>query len=129
MPNISLLLLVSAVAGAREIVFPPVSGYTTDQAILGGYNDPDISQPKFAGLMTYANLPYVHCLAADREEVEGFDIAILGAPFDTVSCSFLWHGGIARVKDDKTEVFECGENVCSIVSPIIRYGWCQADRY
>jgi agmatinase len=95
MTNISLLLLVSAVAGAREIVFPPVSGYTTDQALLGGYNDPDISQPKFAGLMTYANLPYVHCLAADREEVERFDIAILGAPFDTVSCSFLWQGDIA----------------------------------
>jgi hypothetical protein len=110
MTNITLLLLVSAVAVAREIVFPPVSGYTTDQAILGGYNDPDISQPKFAGLMTYANLPYVHCLAADREEVERFDIAILGAPFDTVSCSFLWQGGIATVKDERlkpSNVEEC----------------------
>ncbi|KAH7069099.1 arginase family-domain-containing protein [Paraphoma chrysanthemicola] len=79
----SSFLLLAALAGAREIVFPTVSGYTTDQAILGGYNDPDISQPKFAGLMTYANLPYVHCLAADGEEVERFDIAIMGAPFDT----------------------------------------------
>ncbi|KAF2027674.1 Arginase/deacetylase [Setomelanomma holmii] len=79
----SLLSFFLAVAGAREIVFPPVAGYTTDQAILGGYNDPDISQPKFAGLMTYANLPYVHCLASDGDEVEKFDIAILGAPFDT----------------------------------------------
>ena len=26
----------------------------------------------------YANLPYVHCLAADGEEVEPYDIAILG---------------------------------------------------
>lgn len=82
----SSVFLLAVSTGAREIVFPPVSGYTTDQAILGGYNDPDISQPKFAGLMTYANLPYVHCLAADGEEVETFDIAILGAPFDTVSC-------------------------------------------
>ncbi|KAH7088809.1 arginase family-domain-containing protein [Paraphoma chrysanthemicola] len=79
----SSFLFFAALAGAREIVFPPVSGYTTDQAILRGYNDPDISQPKFAGLMTYANLPYVHCLAADGEEVERFDIAIMGAPFDT----------------------------------------------
>ncbi|KAJ4395492.1 hypothetical protein N0V91_010804 [Didymella pomorum] len=44
---------------------------------------PDIHQAKFGGLSTYANLPYVHCLAADSEDVEKFDIAILGAPFDT----------------------------------------------
>jgi agmatinase len=74
-----------ALSNARDIVFPPVSGYTTDQAILGGYNDIDISQARFAGLTTYANLPYVHCLAPGGEEVERFDIAILGAPFDTVS--------------------------------------------
>lgn len=38
----------------------------------------------FLGLSTYANLPYVHCLSMERE-VERYDIAILGAPFDTVS--------------------------------------------
>jgi len=43
---------------------------------------------KFFGLTTFANLPYVHCLAPDGEEVEKFDIAVLGAPFDTVSASF-----------------------------------------
>jgi agmatinase len=78
-----------ALARAREIVFPPSSGYTTDQAVLSaGYNNPDISQAKFAGMTTYANLPYVHCLAAEGEEVEQFDIAVLGAPFDTVSLPF-----------------------------------------
>jgi hypothetical protein len=84
----SLLLLLPifpALSSAREIVFPSVSGYTTDQTILGGYNEIDVSQAKFAGLTTYANLPYVHCLAPEGEEVEKFDIAILGAPFDTVS--------------------------------------------
>ena len=75
----------AALSNAREIVFPPTSGYTTDQVVLSGYNDPDISQAKFAGLNTYANLPYVHCLAGEGEEVEKFDIAVLGAPFDTVS--------------------------------------------
>jgi hypothetical protein len=85
------LLPFLALAGAREIVFPPTSGYTTaDQAVLGsGYNDPDISQAKFAGMNTYANLPYVHCLAREGEEVERFDIAVLGAPFDTVSSLLL----------------------------------------
>lgn len=76
---------------------------------MPGLDDEDISQTKFAGLTTFANLPYVHCLAADDDEgeeeeeeddgkkkkkekrkkkksvgVEKFDIAILGAPFDTV---------------------------------------------
>lgn len=46
----------------------------------------DISGSKFRGLSTYANLPYVHCLSAENDgEVEEYDIAILGAPFDTVS--------------------------------------------
>lgn len=72
--------------------------------MMPGLDDEDISQTKFAGLTTFANLPYVHCLAADDDEEEGeeedgkkkkkrkksvgvekFDIAILGAPFDTVS--------------------------------------------
>ena len=47
--------------------------------------DIDISTSSaFAGLMTYANLPYAHCLAAKGAEVGKYDIAILGAPFDTV---------------------------------------------
>lgn len=74
--------------------------------MMPGLDDEDISQAKFAGLTTFANLPYVHCLAADEDDeeeeeededkkkkkkkkksvgVEKFDIAILGAPFDTVS--------------------------------------------
>jgi agmatinase len=85
MPSLLLASYLAVLSGAREIVFPPTSGYSTDQVILGGYNNPDISQSKFAGLATYANLPYVHCLAAGGEEVEKFDIAVLGAPFDTVS--------------------------------------------
>lgn len=46
----------------------------------------DVSGSKFRGLSSYANLPYVHCLSAAKDdEVEAYDIAILGAPFDTVS--------------------------------------------
>lgn len=84
--KVTFSVLVASLTSAREISFPPVSGYTTsDQVVLGGNYDLDISQVKFAGLNTYANLPYVHCLAKEGEEVERFDIAILGAPFDTVS--------------------------------------------
>lgn len=75
----------------REIVFPPVSGY---QSPLGdvaadGMNDMNLFEPQFAGLTTFANLPYVHCLAQEGTEIEKFDIGILGAPFDTVSLPTL----------------------------------------
>ena len=73
-----------AVVNAREISFPSISGFSSDQTVMGIIT-PDIHQAKFGGLSTFAHLPYVHCLAADTEDVEKFDIAVLGAPFDTVS--------------------------------------------
>lgn len=73
------------VAYTREITFPPVAGYGSQQVIPQGLFESDVTQAKFAGLSTYANLPYVHCLAPEGDDVEPFDIAILGAPFDTVS--------------------------------------------
>lgn len=79
--------LASGLASARDITFPPISGFSSDQAILGSVSGPDITHARFAGLTTYANLPYVHCLAPADKEVEKFDIAILGAPFDTVRSS------------------------------------------
>lgn len=75
---------VAAAVDAREISFPSLSGFSSDQAVMGIVT-PDITQAKFGGLTTYANLPYVHCLAPEGDDVEEFDIAILGAPFDTVS--------------------------------------------
>jgi agmatinase len=73
---------------AREISFPPVAGLL-QQAVFFQANIDVTTGPAFAGLTTYANLPYVQCLAADGVEVAKYDIAILGAPFDTVSWFFL----------------------------------------
>lgn len=87
--------MVAAISG-REIVLPPVSPYLTEQTILGGNYNQDISYSKFAGLTTYANLPYVHCLAPEGDEVEKFDIAILGAPFDTVCLVLSSHDKTAQ---------------------------------
>ncbi len=84
-PNVILTLIVSTCA--REIIFPPVTGV---QHPFSSFNIDehdgkiDVSSPVYAGLTTYANLPYVHCLAIDAEDIEKYDIAILGAPFDTV---------------------------------------------
>lgn len=85
MALVSLLSIAPflTIAYTREITFPPVSGYASQQVIPQGLFEADVTQAKFAGLTTYANLPYIHCLAPEGDDVEPFDIAILGAPFDT----------------------------------------------
>lgn len=83
------LIALAALTAAREITFPPVAGIQHPMVGIDESTGPifpglDISQAMYAGLSTFANLPYVHCLAGEGEEVEPYDIAILGAPFDTV---------------------------------------------
>ncbi|KYG42081.1 hypothetical protein M433DRAFT_158294 [Acidomyces richmondensis BFW] len=78
--------IVIGTALGRELSFPPISGVQVPFSVAVQYESDtgmDLSTGLFAGLMTYANLPYVHCLAADGEEIEQYDIAIVGAPFDT----------------------------------------------
>ena len=90
--SIRLLATFTVLCAARDITFPPIAGVTPQQAFL--QEDVDISTGSaFAGLTTYANLPYVHCLADEKEKLQLYDIAVLGAPFDTVSeiPSFLIH--------------------------------------
>jgi agmatinase len=71
---------------ARDIIFPPMSGvHPFRQQNI--HQDPDntdtLTSGRFRGLTTFANLPYVDCFLEDG--MESYDIAILGAPFDTVS--------------------------------------------
>ncbi|KAK0630000.1 arginase [Bombardia bombarda] len=42
-----------------------------------------ITGSQFHGLKTFANLPYVNCFSDDEAATKRYDIAILGAPFDT----------------------------------------------
>lgn len=44
-----------------------------------------VTRSQFNGLKTFANLPYMNCLSDEEAERKKYDIAILGAPFDTVS--------------------------------------------
>ena len=86
MPALIAAGLLSLVQ-SREISFPPAAGI--QHPLEGSYQHSldaglDITPPYFSDLTTYANLPYVHCLASEKEEVEKYDIAILGSPFDTV---------------------------------------------
>lgn len=79
---------------ARDVTFPPVNGYQmpfSGSSAENPYNGIDVSSANFGGLTTYANLPYVHCLSEDEAKVEPYDIAILGAPFDTASLPNIYH--------------------------------------
>lgn len=83
-----MLLFFVPLAAARDIVFPPAIGISCQDALLSKTPGLPGTTNAFAGLTTFANLPYVHCLAdVENEDVEKFDIAFLGAPFDTVSCN------------------------------------------
>ncbi len=88
--TMKLLLLLISFSVAHEVVFPPV---VPSQANLQGQSgqyrysiesekDAFVEFERYAGLTTFANLPWVHCLSPN-EQVEGYDIAFLGAPFDT----------------------------------------------
>jgi len=78
----ALALFVSARDASQQPLAPldcRSCSSTTDEFI-------DItSGSQFSGLSTYANLPYVNCFVDSEAEKVPYDIAILGAPFDTVS--------------------------------------------
>ncbi|KAI4913797.1 hypothetical protein J4E90_005517 [Alternaria incomplexa] len=117
----SLLFLASSLkllASARDVTFPPISGYSSQQIIAHGNLEMDIAQAKFAGLMTYANLPYVHCLAAEGHDVEPFDIAILGAPFDTHN-SGVNHGTFLHIAHEEGLIRNTSIHV-GIRAPVVR---------
>ena len=74
-----VLLALADNVFSRDITFPPVAGIQHPIAGFGiGEEALDISQ-LLSGITTFANLPYAHCLANDGEDVEKYDIAILGA--------------------------------------------------
>ncbi|KAI0431532.1 arginase [Xylaria sp. FL1042] len=72
---------------ARDWQFPHAPSYSTTQKPLGGLaadDDVDIIYgSQFSGLNTYAKIPYVHCFSDEAADGAKYDIAILGAPFDT----------------------------------------------
>jgi agmatinase len=50
------------------------------QAVYPGVNEVT-ADSIFSGITTFAKLPWVRCLGQDKDE--SFDIAFVGAPFDT----------------------------------------------
>lgn len=87
----ALVISLAALGQAREIVFPPVAGIDRipGQAPLrlnseADDDDVDLTTDAMGGLTSFGHLPYVPCFSAKTdEEVDKYDIAVLGAPFDT----------------------------------------------
>ena len=100
-------LLLSFSIDARDITFPSVSGIERLQQPVTNDDGVDIiTGSDFSGLMTFANLPYANCFTAS--DISAYDIAILGAPFDTVSLAPNMHSQYRGRKDD--------QNACPCVS-------------
>ncbi|KAL4778490.1 arginase family-domain-containing protein [Aspergillus varians] len=80
---VTFTLLLSSVR-AREIAFPPIAGVESSQFLLGQNDKVDIiSGSQFSGLTTFAHISYLNCFVDSEAESTPYDIAILGAPFDT----------------------------------------------
>lgn len=91
--GLSLLILLPTNLVARDIIFPPVDplqvngfGHVHDpsqyRSPVGPDKDALLEFEKYSGLSTFSNLPWVHCLSPEGH-VEKYDVAFLGAPFDT----------------------------------------------
>ncbi|KAL4951425.1 arginase family-domain-containing protein [Aspergillus filifer] len=80
----STLILLFTCANARDIVFPPLAATEYTQHLLGQPKEVDIiTGSQFNGLTTFAHIPYVNCFVDSEAASARYDIAILGAPFDT----------------------------------------------
>lgn len=84
--TLAVLLIALHHVGAVDVFPPGPLAMDFAQKLLGQDDDIDITTGSaFSGLTTFANLPYSNCFVDDG--VAEYDIAIMGAPFDTV-CTF-----------------------------------------
>lgn len=89
---VTILLSLVSLGDTRDIVFPPVfgidrlPGQIPIQPQSESDDDIDLTTDAVGGLTSFAHLPYVPCFdSKGDEEVGRYDIAVLGAPFDTAT--------------------------------------------
>lgn len=85
-PSVLLYAVCLPAALARDITFPPIAAIQrTGQFPLSNEDPVDIvTGSQYNGLTTFAHIPYVNCFTDDDIESKSYDIAFMGAPFDTV---------------------------------------------
>ncbi|ORY61412.1 arginase family protein [Pseudomassariella vexata] len=89
------LVSISLLAGlshAHVIVFPPVAAISQQHSQQATFrletsdDDVDLTTDAMGGLVSFAHLPYIPCFSSKTDdEIDKYDIAILGAPFDTAT--------------------------------------------
>ncbi|KAK1767049.1 arginase family protein [Phialemonium atrogriseum] len=80
------LVVIGGVAAAWEFPRLALSPGNVQHPFSLDDDDGDVdivTGSQFSGLKTFANLPYVNCFSDEEAENKKYDIAILGAPFDT----------------------------------------------
>lgn len=86
-----ILLSLVSLGDGRDIVFPPVlgidrlPGQVPIRPQTEGDDDIDLATDAVGGLTSFAHLPYVPCFDSKADEIARYDIAVLGAPFDTAT--------------------------------------------
>lgn len=86
--SLTLVVVIGGVAAAWEFPRLALSPGNDQRPFSLDDDDGDVdivTGSQFSGLKTFANLPYVNCFSDEEAENKKYDIAILGAPFDTVS--------------------------------------------
>lgn len=89
--RVSFLLLHINGGAAWKVPHPAFDNLQSPhshQVPLGIDNDDDLNiygATSFAGLRTFANLPFVDCFSDERAEGHKYDIAVFGASHDTVT--------------------------------------------
>lgn len=121
----ALLLSLVGLGNARDIVFPPVFGIDRLPGQIPirpqseSDEDIDLTTDAVGGLTSFAHLPYIPCFDAKADEdVAKYDIAVLGAPFDTATsyrpgARFGPHGirdGSRRIRGPHSWSFYSGRN-------------------
>ena len=92
-------------------------GWTASPVPAGRLRDLDVSTGVFAGLTTYANLPYVHCLSADPASVDKYDDGRLVRPLFVFEAPrhalFLWPCSGSTQRSDISP-YRCISHVWSV---------------
>ncbi|EEH07515.1 arginase [Histoplasma capsulatum G186AR] len=128
-----LLQLWAELNIAADIVFSSAAVVhgATAQMPLGLDDTIDIvSDSQFSGLMTFANVPYVNCFVDSEATKQPYDIAFMGAPFDTGVTARpgarFGPGGIRqgsrRIRPDGAWSIYTGENVFASWASIVDCG-------
>lgn len=121
----ALLLSLVGLGHTRDIVFPPVFGIDRLPGQIPirpqseSDDDIDLTTDAVGGLTSFAHLPYIPCFDAKADDdVAKYDIAVLGAPFDTATsyrpgARFGPHGirdGSRRIRGPHSWSFYSGRN-------------------